>query len=455
MAAPKPPVVVVPGITATVLRDEYPVQPDPVWKVIGKKWERVFLHPDDLRYERREPALVRPDRVFPIPYREFVEELRHDLSDKADEPVPVYPFAYDWRQPLRRIQAEFSEFLDEVIARTALLRHYHKAGYADAPRVDLVGHSMGGLIIAGLLADAGESGETRVRKVATLGSPFRGSFEAVIKVAVGTAALGLGEEGSRDREAARLTPALYHLIPSVEGGLKVDDGLPDDLYDADLWQPGVIATIGEYIRLHGLDAPRAKRDREALAKNILQDILDGARRHRDSLEELRLERSGLTPDDWLAVVGVGAKTRTELHIADDGGEPWFDLASAGRKNGYPRPRRDDDGDIVEHLWETGDGTVPYAGARAAFVPRESVVCVSSDDFGYWELSDRLLDKFGVGLHGMLPEMNVVRKLVAAHLRGDANEKGRSHPGIWGRRAPDLAANVAWDPPLKGLREKGP
>lgn len=449
MAAPKPPVVVVPGITATVLRDEYPVAAEAIWKVIGKEWDRVFLHPDDLRYERDEPAVVRPDGVFPIPYREFIEELRHDLSEKGDEPVPVYPFPYDWRQPLRRVQESLSVFLDEVIARTSLLRHYHKAEYADDPKVDLVGHSMGGLIIAGLLADAGQTGDARVRKVATLGSPFRGSFEAVIKVAVGTAALGLGEESSRDREAARLTPALYHLIPSIEGGLEVDPGLPADLFDAGLWQPGVIATIGEYIRLHGLDAPRAKRDREARAREILQGILDGARAHRESLEGLRLERSGLTRDDWLAVVGVGEKTRTQLRIAEDGGDPWFDLASAGRKNGYPKPKG---GDV--ELWETGDGTVPYRGARSAFVPLESIVCVSDDDFGYWEISDKLLEKVGVGLHGMLPEMNLVRKLVVAHLKGDANEKGRAHPGIWGRQAPDLE-DAEWDPPLKGLRKKEP
>ena len=384
MAALGPPVIVVPGITATILRDEYPVSAEPVWKVVGKEWERVFLHPDDLRYEREEPVLVRPDGVFPIPYREFIEELRHDLSDRADEPVPVYPFPYDWRQPLRRIQEDLSAFIDEVMARTALLRHYHRADYVENPRVDLVGHSMGGLVIAGLLADASDSGDPRVRKVATLGSPFRGSFEAVLKVAVGTAALGLGEESSRDREAARLTPALYHLIPSIEGGLRVADGLPDNLYDADLWQRGVIATIGEYIRLHGLDAPRAKRDREARAKELLQGILDRAREHRASIEKLRLEHSGLNRNDWLAIVGVGSKTRTELRIENDGGDPWFDLASAGRKNGYPEPVRDRNGDIVVHLWETGDGTVPWAGAQAAFLPMESIVCVSDDDFGYWE-----------------------------------------------------------------------
>ena len=121
------PVIVLPGITATTLRDEYPLNPETVWAILGKEYERVGLHPDDLRYETREPARIRPDVVFTIPYREFIEELRHDLADKGDEPVPVHGFPYDWRQPLKTTQAQLGELIDEVVARTAIMRHYHKA----------------------------------------------------------------------------------------------------------------------------------------------------------------------------------------------------------------------------------------------------------------------------------------------------------------------------------------
>ncbi|NIP59480.1 MAG: alpha/beta fold hydrolase, partial [Gemmatimonadetes bacterium] len=128
-------------------------------------------------------------------------------------------------------------------------RHYHAAGYWDDPRVDLVGHSMGGLVISGYLE---AHGGDRVRKVATLATPFQGSFEAVIKVAVGTANLGTQSSASRERETARVTPAIYHLAPSMDGGVVAGDGLSDDLYDPAAWQPGVVQTIMEYIRLYGL-----------------------------------------------------------------------------------------------------------------------------------------------------------------------------------------------------------
>src|SRR5262245_36553911 len=99
MALPNPDIVV-PGITATYLKDEYPLPPDFVWTVMTKAYERAALHPDNLRYEATEPARLRSDQIFEIAYRELIEELRHNLTQSPDEPVPVYPFAYDWRMPL-------------------------------------------------------------------------------------------------------------------------------------------------------------------------------------------------------------------------------------------------------------------------------------------------------------------------------------------------------------------
>ena len=74
-----------------------------------------------------------------------------------------------------------------MIERTKLLKHYHNSGYGDDPKVNVVGHSMGGLVIAGYLERAGN--KARVAKVATLATPFRGSFEAVVQLATGTSNL--------------------------------------------------------------------------------------------------------------------------------------------------------------------------------------------------------------------------------------------------------------------------
>ena len=117
---------------------------------------------------------------------------------RADQPVPVFPIPFDWRRRLDEVESELAEFVDEVIARTRLLRHYHVDGYGSArpARVNLVGHSMGGLVLTGYLA---REGFAKVGRVATLGSPFRGSHEAILKVATGSAEIGPTPGRPRER----------------------------------------------------------------------------------------------------------------------------------------------------------------------------------------------------------------------------------------------------------------
>ena len=69
-----PPVIFVPGITGTYLRDEYQMPPDRVWGVIEHNYTRVALHPDDPRFEALEPARDRTDSNFEIAYKEIIQE---------------------------------------------------------------------------------------------------------------------------------------------------------------------------------------------------------------------------------------------------------------------------------------------------------------------------------------------------------------------------------------------
>jgi pimeloyl-ACP methyl ester carboxylesterase len=276
------PVVVVPGITATYLKDDYPISPEFVWKEIKKKYDRVALHPNNLRYEAREPARVVPGQIYGVAYEELVEELRFNLRSKEDEPIPVYPFGYDWRMPLESIEAQLDEFIEEVIQRTKLLKHYNKADYAQDAKVNLIGHSMGGLVITGYLERKGT--QAPVAKVVTLATPFRGSFEAVIKVTTGTADLGTSAPSSREREAARMTPSLYYLIPSFKNGISVDSNLPDSLFDLKAWQPSITDSIAEFIRLKGLPT----KNRREVAENIFIKLLTDAKNHRDRISAFKL-----------------------------------------------------------------------------------------------------------------------------------------------------------------------
>jgi pimeloyl-ACP methyl ester carboxylesterase len=428
------PTIFLPGIMGSVLRDEYPVDPETVWsplRLIARAYERVTPHPSDPRYELKEPARVAPDRVFEVIYGDFIEELRYNVTRRADRPVPVYPFAYDWRRPLEDVEQQLAEFVQEVVDRTKLLRHYHDAGYGGArfaAKVNLVGHSMGGLVVAGYLQ---KHGDALVSKVATLGAPFRGSIEAVAKTALGVSTLTPVDGGSREREAARVTPALYYLLPSYRGGVLADERLPDDLFDPKCWQPGILASLASFVRDYGLD--ERFPERQALA--LLTQLLDRAWKHRQRIERVELD----DPKRWLCVVGCDAKTRVTLPIrrAADGA-PQFDLGESLVRNEWRSadPKR---------RVQTGDHTVPYLGARARFIPVEQVVCVTPDDFGVLELKDRLLELNG--FHSTLPNLNLAQRLVVSHLRGER------YGDVWGTSAPDLEDPAAWDPPIAGLARK--
>lgn len=425
------PVIVVPGITATYLRDDYPLPPDHIWTVLRKDYDRAALHPDNLRYEAREPARVSSDQLFEVAYKELIEELRHNLRDREDRPVPVFPYGYDWRQPLDMIEEELAAFVDEVIERTKLLKHYHGDGYAQAPKVNLVGHSMGGLVIAGYLQ---RHGGAKIAKVATLASPYQGSFEAIIKVTTGTANLGTSAPSSREREAARMTPALYHLVPSFRRGIEFGPGLPKSLFDPAVWQPSILSTIEQYIRLRGLKPARRKEQ----AKRLFAEMLTKAKQHRARIDGLRLAEAGLNADDWLCVVGVDAVTRVHLQIVKRAGAPDFAFRTADRMNEWENKDQ-----ARRHL--TGDGTVPFAGAVPKFLDPANLVCVTPGDFGYWEIADKALVKVA-GFHGILPNMNLLHRLIVRHFTGRPDRHGNT----WGRRAPGV---TDWQPPIPRLSRK--
>jgi pimeloyl-ACP methyl ester carboxylesterase len=434
MALPYP-VIVVPGITATYLKDEYDLPPEYVWTVMTKKYERVALHPNDLRYEVQEPARLRPDQLYEIAYKELIEELRYNLRSEEDKKVPVFPFGYDWRMRLEDIQAELDSFVREVIDRTKLLKHYYRAGYQNDPKVNLVGHSMGGLIIAGYLKSKGR--QAPVHKVATIATPYQGSFEAVIKVTTGTANLGTSPPSSRERESARVTPALYYLVPSFTGGLEVPEGVPRSLFDPAAWQPSIVQSIKEWIRLKGLPTP----DQELVAERIFSAMLKSGKDHRVNIDAFKLSDAGMTPDRWLAVVGVDSVTRVRLRIVKNGRFPEFDFKTSDRDNRWFPARITD-----PECRLTGDGTVPFEGAVPKFLAPENLVCVTPGDYGYWEIGDKVLTEVG-GFHGILPKMNMLHRLLVRFFT-DAPDK---RDNTWGRRAPGVAEGT-WKPPLQ-LKDK--
>ena len=383
------PVIMVPGITATVLRDFYDLPPTGIWGIMTQNFERVALHPEDRRYEAALPAQVRAEEALELAYREMVLDLRHDLTAKKDRPVPVYSFGYDWRQPLEQSQAQLAAFVTEVIEKTCLTRHYHEDGYLNRRRVNLLGHSMGGMIITGYLSDELKAGrKPRVNRVATVVTPFRGSLKAVEKLILGTT-------NRREREAARLTPSLYYLLPSFTEHIAIAPSLPQSFFDVKFWQQGVLETVQEALRVYGSGEVAATA---ANAKKVLDAMLDAAKAHRAMMEAFVPAGTGLKAEDWLCVRGYGNKTRFGLKVDDTPAGPIFDLL-------------DDSliGDEDQPSFRTGDGTVPWAGSKAAFPVVEQAL--SPKDFRILELEEKVL-MMKADLHAIIPNMDKLQ----GHLR---------------------------------------
>ena len=137
-------------------------------------------------------------------------------------------------------------------------------------------------------------------------------------------------------------------------------------------------------------------------------------------------------------MGVDSVTRVHLKIIKKGKSPQFVLSSSDRKNNW------DSKDPKDNRRQTGDGTVPFEGAVPKFLNLENLVCVTPDDYGYWEIKDKVLTKVG-GFHGIMCNMNMLHRLVVRFFKNAPDRRQNT----WGRRAPGV---INWKPPLP-LREK--
>jgi pimeloyl-ACP methyl ester carboxylesterase len=136
-------------------------------------------------------------------YGGFYKDLQEMSGDKAQ----VIPFVYDWRQDLPQAAAKLSDLVDQLLG-------------AGVSQVDIVAHSMGGMVASYYLAYGNQEpkeakltwqGAQKIRKFLVMGTPFQGVFSVFRNMQKG-APLG-GNRTLLPPEAVASFPASYQLMP--------------------------------------------------------------------------------------------------------------------------------------------------------------------------------------------------------------------------------------------------
>ena len=246
------PVILIPGLFGSKLRDR--ITGEEVWpghagRVLFSNFHDLALDFDPRTLAVRQDRLVAYDLADSVLGRDFYGPILRTLVEfggyvRAEPGTAARPgqrrlylFAYDWRQD----NVEHARGLEVLIDQI-------RADYRDPTlRVDIVAHSMGGLIaryylrygtrdvLDGMPSLISLYGAQRVRKLVLLGTPNFGAVSAVHGYLEGQR-IGLR---NMPPEVLATMPSGYQLFPHPLAPWVVDgDGrpLPDNLFEAETWQ---------------------------------------------------------------------------------------------------------------------------------------------------------------------------------------------------------------------------
>ena len=249
--AKQPPLILIPGVLGSRLEDGdgREAWPGGIGSLIMSRYQNLAMPIDT---ETLEPGRggLKPGGLFDKAagrqyYSRILEVLegpggyrRGTPGIKPDDGAPrYYVMTYDWRQDAVQSARE----LDRLI-RTI------RADHASPDlRVDIIGHSMGGLIAryysrygtADVLDDnqfpADNPGASRLRRVVLVGTPNLGSIGAIRSLINGEH-LGLRRSPP---EVLMTMPAIYQLFPhALDSWLYTASGKPleRDQFDANIWR---------------------------------------------------------------------------------------------------------------------------------------------------------------------------------------------------------------------------
>lgn len=249
----QPPVIFIHGVMGSKLRDK--TSGEEIW--IGSLWRVLTSDYSDLALE------IDPQTLEPLPdnieafevadaavgqdfYGKIVRTL-HDVGEyqlatvgqRVDKTRKnYYVFYYDWRQDNVITARQLADFIDQI-----------REDYADPDlKVDIVAHSMGGLITRYYIRYGREDvldsndfpvnmyGGERVRRVILLGTPNLGSIRILNLFIAGIRFAGTEKIHT---ETMATMPSLFQLFPHpLNNWIITSEGsmLDRDLFDVNIWR---------------------------------------------------------------------------------------------------------------------------------------------------------------------------------------------------------------------------
>ncbi|HVT33961.1 MAG TPA: hypothetical protein VHE37_00145 [Nevskiaceae bacterium] len=366
----QPPVIVIPGILGSRLRLKATgasVWPGSPWSLLLGDKQQLALRIDARTLEPVDDG-IEADGLFEQAFgRDFYGEILRTLErsggyvrgkpgEKCDPAQRrYYVFAYDWRQDNVLTARKLDALIEQI-----------RRDYGDPQlKVDVVAHSMGGLVTRYFLrygtADVLErndfpvtlAGAAKLRTVILLGTPNLGSVESLHGFLAG-ANVGLSRIPT---EVLATLPSMYQLFPHpLNNWLVTPQGqkLERDLFDVDTWKRFQWSVFDPQVEQH----LRAAGADVATLQRWFGKRLERARRFVWSLT-VPLPR---TPVKLVVFGGDCTPTPARLLVEEDNGDSVVRLWPDEVRTRLPGV------DYARLMLEPGDGAV----TKPSLLARESL-----------------------------------------------------------------------------------
>ena len=250
-------------------------------------------------------------------YRDETIELAMSGPVNQGGHFTCFQYAYDWRRDI----AEQAAALDERV-RDAQAAAKEGFDLEEPPRVDIVAHSMGGLVLRyylrygtqplpddGSLPELTWAGAEQIERAIIIGTPNAGSVLSLKQLVEGVNYVGLITPTYRPAVLGSM-PSIYQLLPRVRHQRVVDEatGEPIDFLDAEVWRRygwGLADPDDARTRRWLLPDVEKQAQRDAIAFEHLQKCLARAKQTFEALDA-----PGTPPEHLRLVLYAGDVDKT-------------------------------------------------------------------------------------------------------------------------------------------------